>query len=80
MKIQEIIESSKTFIIRLKDEMNDYEDIEVDMPSEYTKPTSKFFTHCEIKLNSLKHRTIDNHIKYLKTVCAALEKLKQQLL
>lgn len=79
MRIEEIYETSKNFTIRLKDDMNDYEDIEVEMSSEHTNPKSKFFTHCEVKLNAIRHRTIDEHIAYLKTVCEALERLKNQL-
>ena len=79
MKIEEIYEASKNFTIRLKDDMNDYEDIDVEMSSEHTNPKSKFFTHCEVKLNTIRHRTIDGHIAYLKTVCEALERLKNQL-
>lgn len=79
MRIEEIYETSKNFTIRLKDDMNDYEDIEIEMFSEHTNPKSKFFTHCEIKLNTIRNRTIDGHIAYLKTVCEALERLKNQL-
>ena len=79
MEIEEIYEAEKVFIIRLRDKMNDYEDIEVNMCSEFANPKSKYFTHSEVKLNTIRHRTIDGHIAYLKTVCEALERLKSQL-
>ena len=62
MKIDSIQEAKKEFTIRLCDEMNDFEDIAVVMPSEFTKPQSPYFTHCEVKINTLRHRTISQHI------------------
>ena len=79
MIIEEIYEAEKVFIIRLSDKMNDYEDIEVNMCSEFANPKSKYFTHSEVKINTLKNRTIDEHIKYLQTICEALKQLKEKL-
>lgn len=79
MKIDSIQEVKKEFTIRLCDEMNDFEDIAVVIPSEFTKPQSPYFTHCEVKINTLRHRTISQHIEYLKTVCSALEQLQEKL-
>ena len=79
MKIDEIKEVEKMFIIRLCDEMGDFEDIEVTMCSEFADPKSEYFTHSEVKINTLKNRTIDEHIAYLQVVCKGLEQLKEQL-
>jgi len=79
MKIDEIQEVNRVFTIRLIDEMNDYEDVDVQMSTEHLDPRSKFFTHCEVKFNQNRNRTIDNHIKYLETICKGLKELKEKL-
>lgn len=79
MKIEDVYESEKIFTIQLSDEMNDYEHIEVRMCSEFADPASKYFTHCEVKINSIKNRNIDGHIEYLQTICEALKQLKEKL-
>lgn len=79
MKIDEILEVNREFVIRLIDDMGDYEDVQVSISSEHISPKSIFFTHCEIKLNDLRHRTIDGHIKYLQSVIKGLEELKERL-
>jgi len=79
MKIDSIFEAEKRFIIRLSDEMGDYDDIEVEMYSEFADPRSEYFTHSEVKINTLKNRSIDEHIEYLQTVCKALKQLKDKL-
>jgi len=80
MEIEEIFESQKKFTLRFRDNMGDYEDVEVEMCSAYADPKSKHFTHSEVKINSLKNRTIDEHVAYLQTVCTALKVLKNQLI
>lgn len=79
MKLDEICESERTYILRYIDEMNDFEDITVNMPSEFTKPESQYFTHCNINLNVVKNRTIPEHIKYFKSICEGLKQLQQKL-
>lgn len=79
MKIDRIQEVTKEFTIRLRDEENGYEDIAVVMSGEFAKPQSPYFTHCEVKINTLRHRTISQHIEYLKTFCSALEQLQEKL-
>ena len=79
MQIHEINETTRNYIIRLTDEMNDFEDIIVEMATAHIKPESPFFTHCEIKFKHRCNRTIDNHIKYFETICEGLRKLKEKL-
>lgn len=79
MEIDEIYEESRNFTIRLTDEMNDYEFVEVEMSAPHLDPESKYFTHCKIKFDLNRGRTIDNHIKYFETICEGLRNLKEKL-
>ncbi|WP_289146981.1 hypothetical protein [uncultured Megamonas sp.] len=60
-------------------EMNDYEFVEVEMSAPHLDPESKYFTHCKIKFDLNRSRTIDNHIKYFETICEGLRNLKEKL-
>lgn len=82
MKKIKIKETERSYEIRIKtgEGMTEYEDIDVYISSDALKPNSKFFTHCELKINMIKHRTIDEHIGYLKNVISGLEELKEEIL
>lgn len=79
MKINEIYEAERMYIIRLVDNMNDFEDITVDMPSEFINPKSPYFTHCKVNMNMNQNRTIKGHIKYFETICKGLKELQKKL-
>ncbi len=79
MRIEEIREVNREYVLRFTDGLGDFEDIEVNMTTEHIDPKSKFFTHCNVKLNILRSRTIDGHIEYLQTVIQALKTLKERL-
>ncbi len=79
MKINEISEVEKIFIIRLVDGRDDFEDITVNIPSECLNPQSPHFTHCKVDINMTRNRTINNHIQYLETICKGLKDLQKKL-
>lgn len=79
MKIDKIKEVNREFVIEFIDDLGDYEDVEINIPTEFIDPKSEHYTHCEVKLNMLRHRTIDKHIDYLQSVIKGLEELKQKL-
>ena len=80
MIIDDIQETERQFVIRLRDKMNDFEDVEVNISSMFLNLKSEHFSHGEVKLNTLRNRTIDGHIEYLKTVIQGLEQLKTKLI
>lgn len=77
--IDNILETNREYVLRFVDEFGDYEEIRVDMATEHINPESRFFTHCNVKLNTIKNRTIDDHIQYLEIVIYALKQLKGKL-
>ena len=76
MKVNAIEETTREYVIRLVDKMNDFEDVEVEIVTEHLNPESKYFTHCNVKLNTLRNRTIQEHIEYYEAICRGLRELR----
>lgn len=79
-KMHEINKVTRTYILRMTDDMNDFTDINVEVSEAHATPKSKFFSHCELDYPQKRNRTIDEHVKFYKALIIGLEGLKEELI